>query len=179
MLRRWAMRYWPTAQSSSARPACLACSKDFGEIVGEAEAGVAAGGGFAQQAHVLGAQIDAGAGVLGRMEHHVAVGRVERRLEERAVDGFEKDGRLDALRFGKDERFAERLNHGADEEIAAELDGVGLARFACRRRRCRATAARAPGGPWRWRRRRRRRRSRGGPLRRRWDGRRPERRQNR
>ena len=67
--------------------------------------------------------------MLGRVQHDVAVGGVKRRLEERAVDGFEKDGRLDALRFGKDECFAERLDHGADEEVAAELDGVGLARL--------------------------------------------------
>ena len=76
--------------------------EDFGQIVGETETRVAAGGGLAQQASVLGAEVDGGAGVFGRMEHHVSVRGVERRLKQRAVDGFEKHFRVDALRFSKD-----------------------------------------------------------------------------
>src|ERR1035437_8033979 len=63
------------------------------------------------------------------MEHDVGVGRIKRRLEERTVDGLKEDNRRDALRFGIDKGLAQRMNHGADEEVAAELDGVRLTRL--------------------------------------------------
>src|ERR1017187_9590851 len=64
-----------------------------------------------------------------RVEHNIGVSRVKRRLEERAVDCFEEDGWLDALRFGIDKVLAQRVDHRADEEVSAELDSVRLARL--------------------------------------------------
>ena len=61
------------------------------------------------------------------MQHHLPVGRVERRLKQRAVDGFEEDFGVDALRGGVDKGLAERVNHGADQEVSAQLEGVCLA----------------------------------------------------
>ena len=107
----------------------LGLHENFGEIVGEAEAGVAAGSGCSEQARVFGTEGDGCTGVFGRVEHYVSVGGVERGLEKRAVDGLEKFLGIDSLRFGEDESFTERLNHCADEEVAAEFDGVGLAGF--------------------------------------------------
>ena len=93
------MRYWPTAQSSPPSPACCASAKIFGQIVGKAQTRVPAGGGLAQQAQVLRAQRNRGSGMLGRMQHHFAIGRVERRLKQRAVDGFKECLRRDPLRL--------------------------------------------------------------------------------
>ncbi len=88
-------------------PGLLGLFEDFGEIVGEAEAGVAAGGGFTEKARVLCAEVNTGSGVLRRVKHHVCIGGIERRLEKSAVDGFKKDGGRDPLRLGEDEGLAE------------------------------------------------------------------------
>ena len=90
---------------------------------------MAAGGGLTQQARILLSQLDGGARLLRWVQHHLAVGGVKRRLEERAVHGAEKRFRIDALRRCIDKGFAERLDHGADEKVPTQLDGMSLARL--------------------------------------------------
>jgi len=63
------------------------------------------------------------------MQKHLAVRRVKRRLEERAVHGLKEDRRINALLLRVDKRLAQRLHHHGDEEVAAEFDGVRLPRL--------------------------------------------------
>ena len=72
------------------------------------------------------AEIDAGAGLPGWMQHHVGIGCIKRRLEECTVHSVEKHPRRNPLRLGEDKGFAERLNHCTDQEVSAEFDGVRL-----------------------------------------------------
>src|ERR1700677_3575560 len=62
--------------------------------------------------------------MLGRVQHHLSVRRVKRRLKECAVYCLEKRSRIDSLPRRVNKRLAERVNHGADEEVAAEFYGV-------------------------------------------------------
>ena len=105
--------------------------EDLGQLVGEAEPLVRrAAAASRSRRSVLCAKVDGRPRMLGRIEHHVAIGGIKRRLEKGAVDGFKKDCWERSLRFGIDECLAERMNHGADQEVAAQLDGVRLARLA-------------------------------------------------
>lgn len=114
---------------AGAEAVLLGCGEDVGEVVGEAEGDAGLGGGFAGEAGVFCAEVDGCAGELGRVEEGVAVGLVKGRAEEGGVDGFEEDGRVDALGLGEDEGLREGLDHRGDHEVAAEFEGVGLVGF--------------------------------------------------
>src|ERR1700722_4442411 len=58
------------------------------------------------------------------MENGLAVPGVVGTLEERAVYRLQKEIRGNALRLSKDKRFAHRLHHRSDHEIAAQLEGM-------------------------------------------------------
>ncbi len=58
-----------------AGPLCF--FEDLGEIIGQTQACVPASRGFAEKARIFRAEINRGAGLIGRMKHDVAVGSVK------------------------------------------------------------------------------------------------------
>ena len=85
----------------------------------------AVGGGL-HQADVFEAEahLESG-GLVALVGDERAVGFVHRRGEERVGEQVDEFVRLDAVLASEGDGFSERLDDGADEEVAGELDDVG------------------------------------------------------